>query len=348
MKFNKKLSANMEKAYAVKCLDFRGENKFIIGTEKKGPLNLFDKDGNLEETIIEDFGGVMSIVPVPNEEESFLTTYKFYSPNDGYDAKIVHIKKISGEWKMNILAELPFVHRFDLLRRGGDYYIVACTIKSGFEFRNDWNNPGKVYLAKLPENLEEYSLENQLKLDIVAENLTKNHGFSKVKHENYDTALITSVEGVFELKPSEKDGEWEFEKILDQSTSDSLLFDIDGDGKNELVTISEFHGDHLDIYKEVEKNNFEKVYSYKKPLRFLHALLVEEVDGENILFVGQREGDRALFALKYDQSKDTYIREDIDEAIGVANLDGFFDNGVFKLVAANRESSTVCMYTLRS
>ncbi|EHR31635.1 hypothetical protein HMPREF9709_01878 [Helcococcus kunzii ATCC 51366] len=344
MNFTKKKIADMTKAYSVCPVEINGEQKFIVGTEKKGPIVLFDENGKMEETIWDGEGGVMSIVPIPNEEESFLTTYKFYSPNDGYDAKIVRFKKVNGKWDMKLICDLPFVHRFDLLKSGDEFYLIACTIKSGFEFKNDWNNPGKIYGCKLPKNLEEYNENNQLKLDIIAENLTKNHGYSKVINNGEEYAVVTSVEGVFKVYPPRKDKEWEVKKILDQSTSDAILYDLDNDGKDELVTFSEFHGDHLDIYKEVEKNNFEKVYSYKKPLRFLHALHVNNIDGKPVLFVGHRGGERDLFALKYENEK--YVRYDIDSDVGVANVSSFYVNGKFILIAAHRETNQACIYTI--
>lgn len=346
MKFNKLKIANMEKAYSVCPVIFNNERKFIVGTEKKGEINLFDEDGNLEECIIDGKGGVMSIVPLPNQNESFLSTYEFYSPNDGYNAKIVHFKKLNNKWEMNTIAELPFVHRFDILKSDDKYYLIACTIKSGFEFKNDWNNPGKVYVCELPNDLENYSIDNQLNFEIIADNLEKNHGYFKVKLENDDEyALVTAVEGVFKVCPPslEKDS-WTVKKILDQSTSDSLLYDIDLDGRKELVTISEFHGDHLDIYKEKEKDLFEKVYSYKKPLRFLHALYVGYVDEKPVLFIGHRGGERDLFALSYNGS--TYERFDIDENVGVANISGYEIDGKLRLIAAHRETNQVCLYKL--
>ncbi|MFM1539056.1 hypothetical protein [Helcococcus bovis] len=345
MKFNKQIIAEMEKAYSVNNFIVDGKLKFIVGTEKNGPLNLFDANGKYEETIVEEYGGVMSIIPVPNQKNSFLTTYKFYSPNDGYDAKIVQVKKVDGRWKVNVIAVLPFVHRFDVLSNGEENFLIACTIKSGFDFKNDWNQPGKIYVAKLPKNLDKFNGENQLGFEVLKDNLTKNHGFYKVSSgEEY--ALITSENGVFKVIPPINNGKWNIEKILDQSTSDSLLYDLDGDGKNELVTFSEFHGDHLDIYKEISENNFEKIYSYKKPLRFLHALNVQVINNKPILFIGHRGGERDLFALKFNDTTNTFDRIDIDSEIGTANVTSYIYNNKLRVISANRETNTVTYYTL--
>ncbi|MFM1540526.1 hypothetical protein [Helcococcus ovis] len=345
MKFNKQIIAEMEKAYSVNNFIVDGKLKFIVGTEKNGPLNLFDANGKYEETIAEEYGGVMSIIPVPNQENSFLTTYKFYSPNDGYDAKIVQVKKRNGNWTVNVITDLPFVHRFDILSNGKENYLIACTIKSGFDFKNDWNQPGKIYIAKLPENLDNFNEKNQLKVEVLKDGLTKNHGFYKVNGEK-EYALITSENGIFKVIPPQKSDEWLIEKILDQSTSDSLIYDLDGDGKNELVTFSEFHGDHLDIYKEVSDNNYEKIYSYKKPIRFLHALNVQVINGKPLLFVGHRGGERDLFALTFNDTLNTFDRIDIDSKIGPANVSSYIFENKYRIVSANRETNTVTFYTL--
>lgn len=344
MKFNKKFVADMKKAYAVSPIKIYGKQCFIVGTEKEGPLNIFDSKGRLIETIFEDFGGVMSIVPLVDEENAFLTTYKFYSPNDGYDAKIVYVKKIDGKWSKEVLVDLPFVHRFDVLYSGKERFLVCCTIKSGFEFRNDWNQPGRIYVGKLDDDLSKYNEDFQLKLDELDVKLSKNHGFYKVD-EKQPYCLITAVEGVFKLCPGHDSKEWQLEKILDQSTSDALYYDLDGDGKRELVTISEFHGDHLDIFKE-EKGEFYRVFSYKKPLRFLHALHAAKYKGKPILFVGHREAERDLFCLEYNQADHTYVRTDIEDNLGVANITSFREEDKLKIVVTHRETDQVCLYDI--
>ncbi|MDO5027107.1 MAG: hypothetical protein Q4E50_04685 [Tissierellia bacterium] len=343
MKINKKLMAKMPKAYSVCPLTFRGEKKIVAATEKDGPINLFDLDGNLEETIIEDFGGVMSIVPLENEDESFLTTYKFYSPNDGYEASIVHVKKIEGKWSFRKIVDLPFVHRFDLLRVDNKNYLIACTIKSGFEFRNDWNQAGKLYVGLLPDDLDQVSEENPLELEVLHDKLTKNHGYYRV-NEEVPYSLISSVEGVFKVIPPHADKPWQMIKLLDQSTSDILYYDLDGDGKKELVTFSEFHGDHLDIFKENADGEFERTFAYKKPLKFLHALYACPYEDKTLLVVGHREGERDLFGLYYDPQKNDYVRIDIDTNVGVANVSGFYKKDKLCLVACHRETDQVLMY----
>ena len=81
----------------------------------------------------------MTMVQIPGSNGEFLATHKFYSPNDSKEAKIILASpKGKNDWAVKTIADLPFVHRFDILTRGGVNYIVACALKSGHEFKDDW------------------------------------------------------------------------------------------------------------------------------------------------------------------------------------------------------------------
>ena len=54
-----------------------------------------------------------------------------------------------GGWKVTTVADLPYVHRFDILQRGGVTYLIACCIKSNYEYKDDWRFPGMTYALSL-------------------------------------------------------------------------------------------------------------------------------------------------------------------------------------------------------
>ena len=127
---------------------------------------------------------------------------------------------------MCIRDRLPFVHRFDIISRNGVNYVIACTLKSGHEYKEDWRSPGKIQVCVLPEDLS--SVDEVLR------------------------SYVAANEGVFEcIPPESEEGTWEIKQILDEASSDMAFADFDNDGEDYILSANR-EIDEIALYK-VEK-----------------------------------------------------------------------------------------------
>ncbi|NBI89119.1 hypothetical protein D3Z45_00600 [Lachnospiraceae bacterium] len=341
----KRVLAQLEKCYAVAPLYYEGSLHILVAAEKKDRCILFDGDGNEKATVWEGPGGVMTMVQIPGKDGQFLATHRFYSPNDGKEAGIVSaVPDGKGGWEIRSLVPLPFVHRFDILSSGGEKYLIACTIKSGHQYKDDWSMPGKVYGARLPEDISAYHEGNPLQLEVIKDGMLKNHGYCKVEKEGNEAALICSENGIFLFYPPKTpDGQWEIHQLLDTPASDAVMIDLDGDGEDELFVLSPFHGSEISIYRKSEEG-YRKVYAYPEQAEFLHAIWGGKINGKATVVAGYRRGAKRLLAFTWDENKQGYMFHTLDEDCGPANVYGYSYHGKDRLVCANRETDEVAMY----
>lgn len=344
----KKVIGELEKCYSLRMLHYQGKDHFLCAAEKVNKCYLISLDGEIEETVWEGPGGVMSMAQVPGTDGQFLATRKFYSPNDGKEASIIICTpKGKNDWEVRTLCKLPFVHRFDILTAGGKNYLLACAIKDAHEYKNDWRTPGKVFVAELPEDLSSFNDEHQLKMTPIMDQMLKNHGYYRHDEADGSTSGVVSCDnGVFQFfPPKEEGGQWLIRNLASDPASDGLLMDIDGDGREELCTIAPFHGDTLNIYHwSVDDGRYKLAYTYPEKLEFLHAIFGGKVCGKMTWIVGNRKGDRKTIAITYEDGK--YKSQLIDEGRGAANVLHYVYQGKDILIAANRETNEIARYEL--
>lgn len=341
-KVEKKVIGNLTKCYSIAPLQYEGRDCFLVAAEKQDACLLYNVEGDLIDTIWTQPGGAMSMVQVPGSNGQFLATHKFYSPNDSKEAKIVIVTpKAKGDWEIRTLVELPFIHRFDVIERNGVQYLIACTLKSGHEYKDDWSVPGKVYSAVLPKNLDGFNEDNQLELKVIKEGMLKNHGYYRVVEDDVITPLISAEEGVFQfVPPAVEDGEWEIRHLLDQPTSDAVLVDLDGDGERELISISNFHGNFIEVFKK-DVEGFKCIYKYSQA-EFAHAIYGGNFCGKKAVVIGHRNGTRDLIALTWNGT--SIEIQKLDEDCGPANVFHYTYDGKDVLISTNREIDEIAMY----
>ncbi len=343
MKVEKKVIGTLNKCYSMANLDYKGKHCFLVAAEKQDPCYLFDEAGNKLETVWDGPGGVMTMQQVPGSDGQFLATQKFYSPNDSANAYIACVTPDQEGWKIEKLVDAPFVHRFGILERNGINHLIVCTLKSDHEYKNDWRFPGAVYTAVLPKNLDKAKIE----LKPLKTGLLKNHGFSVYEGK----AVVGTENGTFLFTPPETaDGQWQIELLLAVPSSDSILLDLDGDGKPELGSIAPFHGNSLTIYHLDEHGNYVPQWKYEKPeseTEMIHATWAGTLAGKPTWAVGWRKGSRNTILITYDPDTQTYQTQEIDTQTGAANLMHFVNAaGQDVLVATNREIDEIAMFTI--
>lgn len=345
MKVTKKVLGSLEKAYALAPIFYQGKPHFLVASELKKPCLLFDEEGCQKDVVWEEPGGVMSMVYVPGTDGQFLTTHKFYSFNDAAEAVISVVTPCQpGSWEIRTLVELPYVHRIDIVERGGVSYLIACQLKSGSEYDNDWRFPGNVFAAELPKDLRE--LKEPLQLTLLKGNMPRNHGYYAITEAGVPACIISADTGIFRfVPPAVRGGPWEITTLTQDPASDAVLLDMDGDGEAELGVIAPFHGDRIRIYKK-QDGHYQPVYEYGEALPFSHGFYGGMVCGQPTLLVGHRAGSRDLLAFTWDRESGAYEPQLLDKDVGPANLMLYQREGRDILISANREIDEIAMYIL--
>lgn len=346
LKFEKKIIAELPKCYSLAKLTYNNEEYIVAATEKEGDCLIVDKEGNIVDRVWSQPGGVMSIVPAPGTNGAFLATHRFYSPNDSADASIVFARPDGHGWETRTITKLPHVHRFDILQSEGRKYLIACTLKSGHQYKDDWSSPGKIYVAELPDDLYSLGCDNQLELRVIKDGLLKNHGFFRRSVNGVDSAVVSAEQGVFLISPpSGSISDWSVELLTDIPSSDAVLYDINQDGQEEIVLFESFHGSSLRVL-EPSSTGYQEVFSIEHKLEFLHAIWADDIAGKPSVVIGHRKGKRELFTLSYDSENTEYKTQIIDENCGSANVLVFSDDKFQYVAGANRETDQLCFYKI--
>ena len=345
MKFEKKVISDLTLCYCITPLIYEGKRCFIVASEKKYPCYLFDEDGNKLDEIWNGPGGTMSATQIPGSNGVFLATQKSYSPNDAKEAEMVMAKPTAEGWKVQTVAKLPFLHRFDILERNGHRYILACCMKSDHEYKDDWRFPGATYATKLPDDLADWNEDQRLDFKLVKDNMLKNHGYTKQIVSGVETGIVACDEGCFRFwPPEEEDGTWNIEQLTSEGASDALFGDWDGCGKEELITISPFHGDTVSIYKEVS-GKLEKVWTFPQKMTFAHAICSVKTNGREYALIGWRREERDLVLI--DGYDGVWKTTTIDKDVGSANAYYLKVGEKDVIISANREINEIAYYTIK-
>lgn len=339
MKIEKKVLTSLHRCYATGSTIINGADKIIFATEGQGAAYMYSTDDFHQSTIWDNPGGTMSIVPVPDKNGDFLAVQNFFPTFDSAEATIVwaHLED-NEQWSIKTILHLPYVHRFDIITgEDGTHYFIGCTLCTSKTDKNDWSDPGRIYVGKLPDDLN-----TPIKLNIIKGNLLRNHGYSHTIWNNKMAGMITAENGVFAVTPPAKFGEdWSIEQINDIPTSDIAVGDIDNDGIDELITIEPFHGNRF-VIRHKSEEGYKPVYEYPEPMEFGHVVWTGKLRGIPTIIGGQRRNSKDLFYIQYKNGQ--YIKTTIDEGIGPSNVYVLNKKNHDIIISANREIGEAVIY----
>ena len=316
LNIEKTFLSNIPDCYAVANIPLPDKN-YVLFASEGDDICLAYSLTNLSDsfTVWEHPGGTMGMVPIPNKPGEFLAVQKYYRLWDWEEAKLVWVQIDKDKnVKVTDLITLPYIHRFDLLERNGEVYLLACSIATHKPTLKDWPEPGIVYSAKLPD-----SPDIPLKLEVLRDDFYKNHGYARVNKDGQDIGFVTCDNGGFLFTPpADENSSWMIEKIIDGNFSEGDMIDIDGDGEQEIALISPFHGSNFEIYKMIE-GAYRKVYEFPEPADFFHVAHAGYINKKPVFLGGGRGGEEKLFYVSYDSDTKEFITTVIDSGQGPSN-----------------------------
>lgn len=324
----------MYRAYAAAAFEVDGEDAIFIASEEEGyPCYMYTGDRfENKETVWEKGGGCMSIIPLPNKENEFLAIMDFYLKESPSRAKLVWGQYIDGEWKIEDVLFLPYLHRFDIYHMDGKNYFVGATIADEKEYKDDWRKPGSIYVGEIPDVPSE-----GFELKKIAGDLFRNHGYYRYQEGDKIEGYFASDEGVFLLDPH---NDWTLTQIMEDPIGEIAVLDINGDGEKEIITIEPFHGDAIKVY-EKKDGQYESVYEFPYELNFGHTLFGTQLRGIPTFVGGIRRIGNQLFTIQYLDNE--YKLEILDDG-GPSNVFVGHKEEYDYIVSANHTRNEAAVY----
>lgn len=340
MKFRKQILQEQDHCYAVNVMPSGGQDHVFFAAENRGGCYAWDcATLSRRKTVWDAPGGTMGMVPIPGRPGEFLAVQKFFRLYDWEEACLVWVRPAGEGFEVKELFTLPYLHRFDLLQRGGRTWLLCCTLAAHKATREDWSCPGSVLAAPLPESPDE-----PVGLQALRDDLYQNHGYARLHRQGYDEGLVTCQQGVFVFTPPAGPEEsWQIARLMGQPTSDADAIDIDGDGQLEIATIEEFHGKWFRIYKQ-QGGQWRQVFQHPQVTEFYHVVKAGHLAGQPVFVGGCRRGRQQLFVVRWDSAAGAFAVDTVDEGVGPSNAAIYNGPQGDCIFAADREAGLQAVY----
>ena len=220
-----------------------------------------------------------------------------------------------------IVAEVPYVHRIAQLREPDGTYIAAGRLCKSKTEPEDWSASGTMEIGAYHRG------ETQILMEQIQDGVNKHHAmFVKENPDGYDDLYFGGAEGVF--RSYRQNGAWRTEQLIDVPASDIVVWDLDGDGQEELAVIEGFHGNKAVLFKDLG-HGYERMLEYE--LNFGHVLWGGSFLGRPALITGSRGGEKELILRRFRTTENGRIRvrtlryhsgQPRSKAVGVLPLPG--------------------------
>jgi len=346
MKVEKRRLAELEEVYVVRAMTLGGETHLLAASEKRrGACLLFSPPDWRASVAWDGPGGAMSLSPVPGREGVLMVIQQFFPVFQSEDAGLYLIRVGADPerpWDVARVADLPFVHRLEIVDVAGTPFMVASSMCGGKSFRDDWSKPGAVYVAPVPTDASPTTT-----LTPVLQGVSKNHGMHVTTLGGAPVVLISAEEGIFSIAiPKTPDGDWPSTKLIDVGVSDLCAADLDGDGENEIVTIEPFHGNRLAVYRCVDST---WTAIYEAELDFGHVVWAGTIAGAPAILAGSRGADKELAMLAVTAAGPFSVeRTVLDTAVGPTQVAVVNQGDSDLILSANHGAGEVALYELSS
>ncbi len=339
MIFKKVNSFSIDKGYAISLVNVDESKMIAAGSEGHGPCYLLSLPDFVPRKFAEGPGGTMSIHDVPNKKDDLISIMGVYPPFIGYNAGVYYHERVSESYKDYKILDIPFAHRIEWMNIDDHLVLFIASISKYKENPLDWSNPGALYEVSTNECFEKWITKP------IIENLTRNHGMTKISYAGIDTLFVSAAEGLFRINWNSTKKGWKVEKMLSSEISEVALIDVDGDGNNEIVTIEPFHGNTLAIYKNIH-GFWDRIFETE--LEFGHGLTTNYIRKEPVVFVGNRRGKKELLAFRNFNFKSwTFDKIIIEEDAGPTQIISFKIDNRDYLVSSNQNKNEVSLYEIK-
>ncbi|MGN0995292.1 MAG: hypothetical protein ACI4PG_00140 [Candidatus Ventricola sp.] len=327
---------DLEGVYCLEVFHTDTGLKIVAASETHGGhCKVIDFDTRREETVWTGPGGCMNVSQL-NDGGALIGIQNFYKGFQSKEAQLVLAERQDEEWHTRVLRVLPYLHRSGVVHTKDGDWVVASTLCTHRESATDWSHPGKIQVARVPKAGEEIDFR------VIAEGVTKNHGFWQGTLDGEEVTLIGGSEGLFRVRPPKDGGDWRVDRLLEREISDAAVADLDGDGEDELVTFEGFHGDMAAVNKRVD-GVWQIVYTLD--MHFSHAIWAGELLGRGMFVVGYRKEDGRLYLVEHTEGG--YQSTLMEEGIAPSNARGFTHNGRSYVAVAARDMDQVVLFELK-